>query len=147
MIKNDELDHSLGFLMGITYRKLSAILQQRLKEYDITPEQWSVLYHIDTAGEMIQKDIAERAGKDKSTTTRIIDHLEAKGLVQKKMSQHDRRSFLVYTTDKGKSTIKATVPLEQSVTDEVKQRLSEEQFSQLMACLHRINQFADQIIT
>ncbi|MEW9701673.1 MarR family winged helix-turn-helix transcriptional regulator [Paenibacillus sp. SI8] len=133
------LDHSIGFNMGLTYRKLSNLLQQRLKVYDITPEQWSVLYQIDKADGLMQKEIAERVGKDRPTTTRILDQLEGKGYVYKKTGENDRRSFLVYITDKGSSLMQETIPIEQKVITDVRQCMSNEEYNLLMNLLIRVS--------
>lgn len=136
---------TLGFLMGTTYRKLSMLFQNGLKEYDITPEQWSVLYQIDRMEGLIQKEIAKRSGKDKPTTTRILDHLEGKGLVYKRTGEKDRRSFKVYITDKGRALVKETVPVEDKVTEEIMNCISSEEYEVLMELLLRINNHVDQI--
>ncbi|NEW07723.1 MarR family transcriptional regulator [Paenibacillus sp. SYP-B3998] len=137
--KANGLEYSIGFNMSVTYRKLSNVLQQRLKEYEITTEQWSVLYQIANTDGLIQKEIAERSAKDKPTTTRILDQLEGKGCVYKKMGDTDRRSFLVYITDKGRSLIEKTIPIEQQVITEVKACMSDDEYSLLMELLSRIN--------
>lgn len=133
---------SLGFLMGVTYRKMAALLQLRLKDYDITPEQWSLLYHIDRSPGMIQKEIADKTYKDKPATTRILDHLESKGLIYKEAGVQDRRSYLVYCTERGHATIRETIPVEEGLTEEVKRLLTEEQYSLMIALLQRINNYA-----
>lgn len=130
---------AVGFIMGVTYRKIAALLQHRLKEYEITPEQWSVLNQIDASEGLIQKEIAERAGKDKPTTTRILDHLESKGLVFKETGRQDRRSFIVYSTDRGKELIRDTIRIEQGVTEDVKSCMTEEEYSLFIELLERIN--------
>ncbi|MCM3338316.1 MarR family transcriptional regulator [Paenibacillus sp. MER TA 81-3] len=139
------LEHSIGFAMGVTYRKLSNLLQQRLKEYDITPEQWSVLYQIGRGNGLIQKEIAERSGKDKPTTTRILDHLERKGLIYKKTGENDRRSFLVNITDKGRLLIQETTPIEQQVAEDIKQCVSQEEYDVLMELLLRISNHVNEL--
>ncbi|CAM4474366.1 MarR family transcriptional regulator [Paenibacillus phoenicis] len=142
-------DHSrselaVGFIMGVAYRKISALLQHRLKDYDITPEQWSVLHQIYQSDGLIQKEIADRSGKDKPTTTRIIDLLESKGLVRKQAGKRDRRSFLVFSTERGKELIRETLPIERSVTEEVKRIMDAEEYEKLMELLQRINRhFSD----
>ncbi|MCQ6560460.1 MarR family winged helix-turn-helix transcriptional regulator [Paenibacillus mendelii] len=139
------LEQSMGFNMGITYRKLSTLLQNRLKEYDITPEQWAVLYQVNRADGLIQKEIAERVAKDKPTTTRILDHLEGKGLVYKKTGEQDRRSFLVHITDKGRALIEQTIPIEQGVINVIKQCVTEEEYNRFLEILVRINQQVDSL--
>ncbi|WP_059053242.1 MarR family winged helix-turn-helix transcriptional regulator [Paenibacillus senegalimassiliensis] len=138
-IMKPERAPAIGFIMGVAYRKIASLLQQRLKGFDITPEQWAVLYQIDLADGLIQKEIADRSGKDKPTTTRIIDHLEHKELVHKQTGKQDRRSFLVYSTARGKALIQETLPLEQSVTEDVKHMMSKDEYSMLMELLQRIS--------
>ncbi|WP_410769046.1 MarR family winged helix-turn-helix transcriptional regulator [Fontibacillus sp. BL9] len=137
---------AIGFIMGVTYRKIASLLQKELKAYDITPEQWSVLHQIDRSEGMIQREIAARTGKDKPTTTRILDHLENKGLVYKQTGQQDRRSFLVYSTERGKALIRDTLRIEEGVTEEVKACLSAEEYVMLTELLLRINDHVSQVI-
>ncbi|RCX16969.1 DNA-binding MarR family transcriptional regulator [Fontibacillus phaseoli] len=137
---------AIGFIMGVTYRKIASLLQKGLKAYDITPEQWSVLHQIDRSEGMIQREIAARTGKDKPTTTRILDHLESKGLVYKQTGLQDRRSFLVYSTERGKSLIRETMRIEEGVTEEVKSCLTGEEYALLTELLLRINDHVSEII-
>jgi DNA-binding MarR family transcriptional regulator len=134
------MEHSIGFNMGVTYRKLTNLLQYRLKEYDITPEQWSVLYQVARSEGLIQKDIAQRAGKDRPTTTRILDQLEGKGCIYKTTGENDRRSFLVHITDKGKELIDKTYPVEKQLIDDIKEWMTPVEYELLMELLLRINQ-------
>ncbi len=137
---------AVGFIMGVTYRKIASLLQHRLKDFDITPEQWSVLNQIDRSAGMIQREIAERTGKDKPATTRIIDHLEKKGLVYKRAGLEDRRSFLVYSTERGKALIQETLRIEEGVTQDVKGCLSGEEYDMFMELLLRINGHITEIL-
>lgn len=136
---DERTDLAVGFIMGVAHRKIASLLQQRLKEYDITPEQWSVLNQIEQSEGLIQKEIAERTGKDKPTTTRILDLLESKGLVRKQTGKQDRRSFVVRATERGKALIRETLPIENGVTEEVKRMMSEEEYGILMELLQRIS--------
>lgn len=128
----------IGFAMGLTYRKLAALFHFRLAPYGITPEQWSVLNQVDHAPGMIQKEIAERVGKDKPTTTRILDHLEKKGLIYKKTGEQDRRSFLVFSTEEGRELIRETMAIEDSVTADVRTCISDKEHDTLIDLLTRI---------
>ncbi|CAH1205303.1 Transcriptional regulator SlyA [Paenibacillus plantiphilus] len=144
LANSNGLERSVGFVMGVTYRKLSNLLQHRLKEYEITPEQWSILYQIDRAEGLIQKELAERTSKDKPTTTRILDQLEGKGLVYKRAGEKDRRSFLVFITEKGRSLIQETTPVEHGIIDEMKQCMTEEEYDTLLELLLRISSYVSE---
>ncbi|MFC5699876.1 MarR family winged helix-turn-helix transcriptional regulator [Cohnella faecalis] len=139
------LDDSIGFRLGITYRKLSHLFNQRLKSYELTPEQWAVLVRAAETDGSMQKDIAERAGKDRPTTTRIIDALEAKGFIVKRAGDHDRRSFLVFATEKGKRTVKEVEPLESRTMDEAMEGISPSDRTLLFELLEQINVNADKL--
>ena len=145
MTSDNQLDRSIGFMMGTTYRKLTMLFQNGLKEHDITPEQWSVLYQVDRTDGLIQKEIAKRSGKDKPNTTRILDHLEGKGLVYKRIGEQDRRSFLVHITEKGRFLIKETIPIEAQLTEEIKKCISLDEYEVFMGLLLRINNHVNEL--
>lgn len=130
---------SVGFLLGASYRRLAALLMHRLKEYDITPEQWSVLYHVVNEEGMIQKDIAAQTFKDKPTTTRILHQLENKGYIIRQEDGIDRRSLRIYGTDQGRKLITETIPIEESISDEVRSSIGEQNHDQLKQYLMQLN--------
>ncbi|QTH43684.1 MarR family transcriptional regulator [Cohnella sp. LGH] len=141
-----DLQRSVGFMLGTAYRKASSLFQSRLKRFDITPEQWSILYQVDLADGLIQKEIAERAGKDRPTTTRILDHLERKELVARRTDNRDRRSFQVAITDKGRNLIRETLPIEIKSNEDVRSCMSEEEYETLMRLLIRIDHYTKDIL-
>jgi len=134
-----DLNRSAGFMMGSAYRKMTAVFHGRLKEFEITPEQWSVLYYVCLEDGQIQKELADRSGKDRPTTTRLLDLLEKKGLVYRKTGERDRRSFKVYATDRGRELIRVTLPIEKKMTEEVRRCVTDEEYDLLMALLVRVN--------
>ena len=140
------LDHSLGFRLGVASRRMSQLFAHRLKEYGISPEQWSVLHLIAGQEGLIQKEVAERSFKDKPTVTRILDVLEEKGLISRKPGEQDRRSFRLYPTDKGRELALKTEPLERGVNVELADRLGEEAYYALLVQLKDIIRFADTLL-
>ncbi|WP_240940983.1 MarR family transcriptional regulator [Paenibacillus sp. HB172176] len=140
---NEVMDSSAGFLMGVTYRKMSTMFMQKLKPFKVTSEQWIVLYCISQRNGIIQKDIAERVGKDRPTVTRILDVLADKGLVSKKADEADRRSFLVYATAEGRQLIEQTIELEHLSIEEATAGISPEEYDLLVRLLRRIGDNID----
>ena len=80
-LKVPKRNPSIGFHLGYTYRRASHLFANALKPYDITPEQWLVLYHIGEHEGLNQKEVAAKADKDQPTTTRILDLLEKKDIL------------------------------------------------------------------
>ena len=132
---------SVGFLLGATYNKVAALLMHRLKPYNITPEQWSVLYHVADNEGMIQKEIAARTYKDKPTVTRILHQLEHKGYITRKEDEVDRRSVRIYVSDQGRQLIAETIAIEESISDEVRTSIGDQSHDQLKQYLTELNSY------
>ncbi|RKF23311.1 MarR family transcriptional regulator [Altericroceibacterium spongiae] len=73
----------------------------------VTLNQAEFLLLLDRVGPMIQIALAEAAGVDKSTTAYILDNLQNRGLIERKVRAEDRRSSLIALTDAGSALIPA----------------------------------------
>ncbi|SDM98060.1 DNA-binding transcriptional regulator, MarR family [Fictibacillus solisalsi] len=134
---------SIGFLMNQTSRKIIHLLMHRFREYDVTPEQWSVLYQLHKEGGINQKELARRTAKDQPTTARILDLLIKKALIQKQMSENDRRAFIVSLSDKGREITEQIAPIEESTMSEVVAGLEPKHVEQIKQWLHQMNENID----
>jgi len=132
------IEESLGFIISRTNLKLSNYLTRKFKPYDITPEQWGLLNRLWEKDGISQKELSEISIKDQTTITRILDKLERKGLVKRQTSPDDRRSFLIFLTDTGRSLEDKLVPIAYETLDEALQGLSEEEIKQLKILLNKI---------
>ncbi|MBP1153321.1 MULTISPECIES: MarR family transcriptional regulator [unclassified Paenibacillus] len=140
------IDHSLGFIINHAGRRLSHLLSLHYQPYAITTEQWTVLNRLAEQDGISQKDLAQRAEKDQTNITRILDQLERKGLVERRPNAVDRRSFLTFITDKGKSVNEVLLPVEKEVINSALQGLSKEEIDLLRVMLNRITRNANRII-
>jgi MarR family transcriptional regulator for hemolysin len=97
----------IGRMMHEIFRvfKKRTELQQQ-EEIKISPEQFSLLHALsEKEDEVIQKDMAEIMGKDKSAILRMIDSLEEKGLVRRVAALDDRRKNYLMVTKVGNRVI------------------------------------------
>ncbi|WP_179032153.1 MarR family winged helix-turn-helix transcriptional regulator [Paenibacillus kribbensis] len=132
-------DLPIGMLLGITHRKMSQQLSLSLKPYDISPEQWLVLYQIYQAEGLNQKEIAAKAVKDQPTTTRIIDLLDKKGWVRRVNSPQDRRAYLLHLTGAGRQLVEKTLPVERDVNLDFVKGISSDELQQFRQTLLQIH--------
>ncbi|WP_170308015.1 MarR family winged helix-turn-helix transcriptional regulator [Paenibacillus dakarensis] len=135
-----EDNHSIGFQLGYTYRRASNLFLSKLKPFDITPEQWTVLNQIARSEGVNQKEVAARAVKDQPTTTRILDLLERKGLIQRETSPHDRRAFLLYITEAGKDLLASTSTIEQECSRLITEGIHDSEMEKFRDILSRMNE-------
>jgi DNA-binding MarR family transcriptional regulator len=105
-----KLDDSLGFILNKVNTKLKNELFRRLKENDITPEQWAILNCLWEREGITPKELADMTFKDKPNTNRILEKLKIKGLVVRKTHPVDKRAFQVFLTDNGWALREQLIP-------------------------------------
>lgn len=117
----------LGRLMHEIFRVFKKrISEQEIEEARITPEQFGLLHAIgQKEEEVIQKDMAEMMGKDKSAILRLIDSLEEKELVRRVVDKNDRRKNYLMVTKPGERVIKQYMKIVFGMLEEVEQGISE----------------------
>ena len=102
------------------------IKNQAEGKLNITREQFKLLNAISkNKEEVIQKDMADLIGKDKSTILRLIDSLEKKELVRRVTDTKDRRKNYLMVTKKGEELIKQYENIFSALFEEIQQGINE----------------------
>ena len=104
----------------------------------VTPGQFGILVMINANTGLTQSALAKAVGVERSTMVATIDGLEHKGLVERKPSPVDRRSYALTLTPAGRTLL---TKLKRKVRDQEKRILAdfgEAERTQLMTLLHRI---------
>ncbi|MBC1398775.1 MarR family winged helix-turn-helix transcriptional regulator [Listeria fleischmannii] len=91
----------LTFTTTVTAKNMHLYLTRQLSDFNITPEQWSVLNVIQQKQPLTQKELAQLVLKDTPTVNRIIDVLVRKELVSNETDPLDRRKAFINLTSKG----------------------------------------------
>lgn len=96
------LDESVGYLLRQAVNRLTAMVDAEMAPHDITSAQWATLLNLangcaDTAG-----DLCRHIGADTGAMTRMLDRLEAKGLIRRVRCNNDRRVVRLSITDEGR---------------------------------------------
>lgn len=68
---------------------------------DVTPGLFGVLIIIEANPDLKQSELARATHLDRSTVVTVIDNLERRGLVERRVALHDRRSNAIRLTDAG----------------------------------------------
>jgi DNA-binding MarR family transcriptional regulator len=76
----------------------TAIVAEAVADANLTMPQWAVLAHIDETPDVDQSRLAEMTSFDKTSTGRIVDQLEATGLVERRPNGTDRRAWMLRAT-------------------------------------------------
>lgn len=106
-------NESLPYMTREAARGLSRIMNKVFREegLEISSEQWTVLINLWEKDGISQQELSDVAGKDKTSTTRLIDALEKKNIVVRTADNNDRRKKLIYLTEKGRNLKADIIPI------------------------------------
>jgi DNA-binding MarR family transcriptional regulator len=96
-------ENDLGRLIYFTSRDLHTFGEKFFGPYGITPEQFHLLENLSAESGRSQREIGQLVRKTPANVTRILDRLEARGLVTRRNDPGDRRATLVFLTGSGQA--------------------------------------------
>lgn len=73
---------------------------------DVTPGLFGVLVIIEANPDLKQSELARATHLDRSTVVTVIDNLERRGLVERRVALHDRRSNAIRLTADGAALLR-----------------------------------------
>lgn len=95
-----------GHLLMNVSRTWRQVLEVRLAELGLTDATWVPLFHLQAAAAPLTlKQLAQRVGLDSSTLVRVVDLLQARGLLLRETDAHDRRSKSLRLTAQGQHVV------------------------------------------
>ena len=138
--KQYDLYESLGHLVDITSRVMRTGLNRKFNQdgIDVTAEQWKILAHLWAQDGLNQQRISDYIGKNKASTTLLIDGLERRGLVVRIQDQKDRRRKRIYLTLKGKEIQKSLTGLAEKNLEEAQKGITSEHLNICKDVLRRV---------
>jgi DNA-binding MarR family transcriptional regulator len=93
-----------------------------------------------------QEELARELCLDKSTITRAISHLEDNGFVVRESNPNDKRSLLVYPTEKMKNALPTVRAISAEWNRLISLEISEEEFEVFCSVLYRLEDGAKGVI-
>lgn len=115
--------------------------------HGITRREWGVLaqLHSEPQG-LLPSALAERMRRDRARTSRTLSALLRKGLIEREVLSHDRRSARVRLSIAGQSLYAQLMPQVQAINARLLQVLSAEQTQALDLALERLRERAQQLL-
>lgn len=124
-------------------------IKARLKLYGINYpfEQLIVMKVIrDHNGPLVQQDIAEMMGKDKSVILRMVDALEHEGFIHRVVDANDRRRNILALTDTGNQLIERFLEIEKQVSVDLMEGLSADELNTFYKVIEQIKTNSGKLI-
>ena len=132
---------SIAHLVFHVARDVRVALERKLSSHGITSQQ-ATLARMLRAWQRKKKpspfQIAARLGTDGAGVTRLIDRLEAKGVVVRQVGSGDRRLISIELTATGLAIAKKAAPTFQSVNRQLLEGFTEREVEHLTDMLRRL---------
>lgn len=129
---------SVGYLMR---RVLSGFLQEieaELEPSGLTSAQWLPLFKLARGKGCTAAEMARVCELDAGATTRLLDRLEDKGLIQRERSEEDRRVVNLSLTREGKQAAKVVPEVLSCVHNGALAGFTPEEWETLKSLLRRM---------
>jgi Transcriptional regulators len=137
-MKGFDIDDSLNSRVYRLNLALRARLQAVLADFDVTTEQWSTLCRLYRHDGCNQRQLSREASKEQAAMTRTLDILQAKGLIERRSSEEDRREYLVGITAKGRELYHRALPSVMAYGRNLRSLLGGEDMDELKALLDKL---------
>src|SRR5262245_16381570 len=102
-------EESIGWMMKRLLGLIAQSVDKRLSPRGLTNAQWAPLYKIFIGAATTVAELARQGQMDAGAMTRLLDRLEAKGLLRRVRATDDRRVVQLELTPEGQQ-IAAEVP-------------------------------------
>ena len=104
-IRFGPLDHWVGFNLRMAQEHAFAAFSRRSQEIGESPGRFATLTLIARNPGISQTELSQANGRDKSSLTPVVEDLVRRGLVERKRTRADRRTYRLNLTSAGKATL------------------------------------------
>lgn len=138
-LKNDYHAAYTNVLYTASWFNLQAT--KSLKPFQISPQQFQVLriLHQVESNAVTVKTLSEKMIDKMSNTSRLVEKLKQKGLVEREASNEDRRRVNVSLTPSGLELIERAAKIVEKKVEELMYRISQEDVILLNQILNRLH--------
>ena len=132
------MDDSFHYLSMINHMTVQKKLMEQLKDTGLTLGQPKVLDYLKDHDGASQKEIAAGCLIEAGSLTSILNRMEEKGLIERKMLNGNRRTFHIFMTESGKKNQKLVEEAFKKIEETALSGISEEEQKMFMEIFCRI---------
>ena len=135
------------FNLGRVMRRVYDYYEQRLLPFNLTTSQYFVFNALCMGDGVSIGELGERVFLDSSTLTGIIDRMERSGYVERRPNPEDRRSVLIYLTDKARELGPRILEFADDLDATLRQPFSQEEMKTFEQVLRALAETPEQVLS
>jgi len=132
------MDESLHYLTMANQMLMQKTLMEQLKDTGLTIGQPKILDYLRTHNGSSQKEIAQACFLEAGSLTTILNKMEEKGLIERRMLHGNRRTFHIFMTEEGKKKQQLIEKAFLQIEERALNGISEEDLGMFMAVYKKL---------
>ena len=135
---SDNVDDSLHYLIMANQMLVQKALLEQLKDTGLTIGQPKILDYLKDHDGSNQKEIAKACFLEAGSLTTILNKMEEKGLIERRILNGNRRSFHIFLTETGKEKQQLVDQAFSEIEKKALADISEKDIDQFMSVYNKI---------
>ena len=132
------MDDTLHYLIMANQMLVQKALLERLRDTGLTIGQPKILDYLKDHDGSSQKDIAKACFLEAGSLTTILNKMEEKGLIERRILNGNRRSFHIFMTDEGRQKMQLVDSSFSEIEKKALSDVSDEELETFMAVYKKI---------
>ena len=132
------MEETLHYLIMANQMLIQKALMEEIKDAGLTIGQPKILDYLKDHDGSNQKEIAKACFLEAGSLTTILNKMEEKGLIERRILNGNRRSFHIFMTEEGKRKQQLVEKAFEKVEKRALVNISEEEFQNFMAVYGKI---------
>ena len=133
-----DIRESMGYLVSSVRQRWIAAVEIELAPLDLTAAQYIVLMKVGSGSARVSADLCKVLEYDTGAMTRLIDRIEAKGLLRRVAHASDRRSVALELTAAGHELYPRLLEIVKQMNKRALKGFTRDESATLEAMLHRV---------
>lgn len=131
-------DRSLPMSLLKAHESVLRMFIPHLRAHDLSPQQWRVMRALADTDALDVSELSEACSLLRPSVSRILQNLQARGIISRRPCPSDSRRSLLTITDKGRRLIAEIAPESEARYDWIESRFGRENLFQLYDLLHQL---------
>jgi DNA-binding MarR family transcriptional regulator len=131
-------ENSFGWLVKMLSQKIDKFMVEELRPLDLNLGSFAILMMLSEQEGVNQTELGKAVGVPGYTTTRTLDAMEVRGLVERRSDPDSRRTHRIYLTNEGKALTKKLPTIMQRVNSHFLYALKKKETTQLIETLKKV---------
>ena len=132
------MDDTLHYLIMANQMLVQKALLERLRDTGLTIGQPKILDYLKDHDGSSQKDIARACFLEAGSLTTILNKMEEKGLIERRILNGNRRSFHIFMTDEGRQKMQLVDSSFSEIEKKALSDVSDEELETFMSVYKKI---------